>query len=117
MKQFFDIPTKSIFMPIDRDFNFKIKFFKIFLNTNRTNKKLSQKLTIKHAVCRVSPVQKSKRKIKPDLQKPNIAKQLYEKKFDSLGGGGKKSSSDTVHLILSHSCPYTHNIFFGVKLS
>lgn len=30
-------------MPIDRDFNFKIKVFKIFLNPNRNKQKLSKK--------------------------------------------------------------------------
>lgn len=30
-------------MPIDRDFNFKIKVFKIFLSTNRHKQKLSKK--------------------------------------------------------------------------
>ena len=41
LKQFLAALTKSIFMPIDRDFNFKIKVLKYFLNT--TVKKTSIK--------------------------------------------------------------------------
>lgn len=32
-------------MPIDRDFNYKIKVFKIFLNRTKTVKKISIKIT------------------------------------------------------------------------
>lgn len=50
MKLFFDILIKSISMPIDRDFNFKIKFFKIFFKHKPPQIKTVKKISIKHIV-------------------------------------------------------------------
>jgi hypothetical protein len=60
-------------------------------------------------------VQKSKWKIKLDLQKPHTTKLLYEKKLYSLAGAREKTFLSG-HTLLSVGCIPTLKIFFGVKL-
>lgn len=69
-------------MPIGRDFNFKIKVFKIFLTRDRHKQKLSKNInkisSLKSTASRIC-----KWKIKLDVQKPHTTKELYENRFDS----------------------------------
>lgn len=68
-------------MPIERDFNFKIKVLKYFLNTNRQQQKLSKNINKRYSL-KSTRSRKCKWKIKSYSQKPNKTKSTFEKMYD-----------------------------------
>lgn len=67
-------------MPINRDFNLKIKVCKIFLNPNRNKQKLSKNINKIYSLKSIAS-RKCKWKIKTDPQKPNKTKLTFEKRL------------------------------------